>query len=100
MIRCIVDRCQWTGHSYDSLYGHLKRMHSKLLGYKCNVDTCDRTYSSIATFRFQWNEMTINDNLHVLTNILQFHSKPINLHIVNNKLFFRAPNYYDCNSDI
>ncbi|XP_058462518.1 uncharacterized protein LOC131437287 [Malaya genurostris] len=51
MISCIVEKCVWIGMSPNLLYGHLKRMHMQLDSFKCNVGTCDRTYSVLATFR-------------------------------------------------
>lgn len=51
MISCIADRCVWQGDSFELLYCHLRRMHDQLGSYKCNVSPCDRTYSSITTFR-------------------------------------------------
>lgn len=51
MITCIEKNCHWTASSHDSLYWHLRRMHSGLLVFKCNFNNCDRSFSVCTVFQ-------------------------------------------------
>lgn len=56
MISCIEKSCHWTASTHDLLYWHLRRMHAGLIVYKCNFDSCDRTFSARAMFRRHFNK--------------------------------------------
>lgn len=45
-------------------------------------------------------ELNLRDQLLVLKDQPNVHSKPVNLHSFEDKIYLRLPNYYDCNADI
>lgn len=50
MIHCIVIRCDWKGRNIEQLYAHLNRFHESLETFRCNYQTCTRSFGIRSTF--------------------------------------------------
>lgn len=50
MLHCIVTNCNWKGTNTDQLYAHLNRFHEVLETYRCNYQSCTRSFGIRSTF--------------------------------------------------